>query len=129
MFVLESTYDGAGTIVENSILMTDSESGAMGEAVVVTAGRLTKAAATAAPQYILKKKTVAGFDVATEYIKTREDQVFLADYTGAAPTVGAKVYRIDSTGLKVDGDQSSGGKVIILSVDTAKTKCRISFDV
>lgn len=129
MFNLESTYDGAGTVVENSVLMTDSEAGAVGEAMVVTSGRLTKAAATVTPQYILKKKTTAGTDVATEYIKVREDQVFLADYTGTAPTVGVKTYRIDSTGLLVDGAQNSGGKVIILSVDTTKTKCRISFDV
>jgi hypothetical protein len=34
-------------------LMTDSEAGSLGEAMVVTSGRLTKAAATDVPDYIL----------------------------------------------------------------------------
>ncbi len=135
MIKLESTLDGAGTIVENDILMTDSEAGAVGEAVVATSGRLTKAAATVAPTFILTKKTTAGTNVATEYVRVREDQVFTADITGTAgaaavaAAIGSKAVRIDSNGTGIDSDQLTGGKVIIMSVDTAKSKARIKFDI
>lgn len=127
-FILESTLDGAGTIIEDSILMTDSEAGTAGEAMVITSGKLTKAAATVKPQAVLAQTTTAGTSKATSYIRVRNDQVFLADYTGTAPVVGVKTYRIDTTGLLVDGAQASGGKVEILSVDTTKTKCRVKFN-
>lgn len=127
-FILESTFDGAGTIIQDTVLMTDSEAGTTGEAMVITSGRLTKAAATVKPQVILAQTTTAGTDKATSYVRVRDDQVFLADYTGTAPVVGVKTYRIDSTGLLVDGAQNAGGKVEILSVDTTKTKCRVKFN-
>lgn len=127
-FKLESTLDGAGTILEDAIMMTDLEAGADGEAMVITSGRLTKAGATVKPQAILAQTTTAGTSVSTSYVRVRDDQVFKVGYTGAAPTVGIKVYRLDSTGLLVDGDQNSGGKVEILSVDTTTTTCRVKFN-
>ena len=127
MFILESTYDGAGTIVENTLLMTDAEAGARGEAMVAASGKLTKCGATAIPQYVLNKTTAAGTSVAQEYISVREDQIFLADYTGTAPVVGTKGYQIDATGLLVNGALSTGGQVEIVSVDTTKSKCRVKF--
>lgn len=128
MFKLESTFDGAGTIVEKAY-MTDSEAGSAGEAVVFSSGRLTKVATTGKPQGILIKDTDAGTDVETEYIPVRRDQVFIADYTGAIPTVGVKTYAFDATGLKVDGNTATGGCIEILSVDTANSKCRVRFDL
>lgn len=128
-FRLESTDDGAGTLIESAILMTDSEAGVDGEAVVVTTGRLTKAGAAVAPTHILAQDSVAGTDVATSYIPVRRDQRFLADYTGTAPVVGTRVYQMDSTGLLVNGASATGGKIEILSVDTTNTQCRVRFDI
>jgi len=128
MFKLESTYDGAGTVVKQAY-MTDSEAGSKGEAVVFSSGRLTKVAATGVPQGILIKDTEAGTDVETEYIPVRRDQVYLADYAGADPTVGVKTYAFDSTGLKVDGDTATDGCIEIVSVDTVNKKCRVKFNL
>lgn len=129
MFRLESTDDGAGTLIESAILMTNAEAGADGEAVVVTTGRITKAAATAAPTHILAQNSIAGTDVETSYVPVRRDQRFLADYTGTAPVVGTRVYQMDATGLLVNGASATGGKVEILSVDTANLTCRVRFDI
>ena len=133
MITLESTDDGAGTIVRNDILMTDSEAGTYGEGVVATSGRLTKVAATAAPQMILHKTTASGTDVATEYIDVRRDQIWLVDISGTASLVaaaiGAKVVRLDSTGLKIDASNLTGGKCEIISVDTVTSKARVRFDL
>lgn len=130
MFILESTLDGAGTVLKNDILMTNDEAGAKGEAVVVTSGKYTKAAANVKPQYILVRTTAAGTNVANEAVPVRDDQVYLADYVTAStgvPVAGTKGFRIDATGLNVDADQASGGKVEIISVDTTKKKCRVKF--
>lgn len=124
MFILESTYDGAGTIVETARI-TDSEAGAVGEVMKFTSGKLTKAGVDDTPEAVLIKATGAGTGVTTEFIKVRRDQVFVADYTGTDPVVGA-AYGIDSTGLLIDGDNTSGGEWIIVSVDTANDKCRVT---
>lgn len=123
MFKLESTFDGAGTIIETA-LMTDSEAGAVGEVMKFALGKLTAAGVDDTPEAILIKKTAAGTGVTTEFIRVRRDQVWLADYTGTAPVIGA-VYGHDATSLLIDGDNSSGGEWIIKSVDTAKGKCRV----
>ena len=128
MFILESTLDGAAPIIEKA-LMTDSEAGAYGELVVFSSGRLTKCGATALPIGILVQTTGAGTDVETEFIRIRDDAVYLADFTGTDPVVGTLVYQIDSTGLLVNGAQASGGKVRIVSVNAAKDKCRVMFTV
>jgi hypothetical protein len=123
MFILESTYDGAGTIPETAGI-TDSEAGAVGEVMKFSSGKLTKAGADDAPEAVLIKATGAGTGVTTEFIRVRRDQVFVADYTGTAPVVGA-AYGHDSTALLIDGDNTSGGEWIVKSVDTTKTKCRV----
>jgi len=126
MFILESSLDGAAPVIEQAI-MTDAEAGAYGELVVFSSGRLTKCGATALPIGILVQTTAAGTDVATEFLRIREDAIYVADYTGAEPAVGIEVYRIDATALLVDGGANSGGKVAIVSANTAKTKCRVMF--
>lgn len=134
MFLLESTFDGAGTIVENAILMTDAEAGAAGEMVTVSGtGKLTKAAVTALPNAFLIKTTAAGTSVATEYVRVRtEEQIFLADFVNTAANlyVGAKGVCLDATGLNVDagvGAITSGGKIEILWFDSVKKKARVRF--
>lgn len=122
MFKLESTFDGAGTIIETA-LMTDNEAGAVGEVMKFALGKLTKAGADDTPEAILIKKTAAGTGVATEFVRVRRDQVWLADYTGTAPAVGT-VYGLDSTGLLIDTANTENGDWKVISVDG--TKCRVT---
>ena len=128
MFILESSLDGAAPVIEQAI-MTDAEAGAYGELVVFSSGRLTKCGATALPIGILVQTTGAGTDVGTEFLRIRDDAVYLADFTGTDPVVGTLVYQIDATGLLVNGAQATGGKVRIVSVNGAKDKCRVMFTV
>lgn len=134
MFVLESTYDGAGTVVEVLPLST-SEAAAVGETFKFSSGKLTKASASDKPAYIGIQKVAAGTNKTVEAISVRQDQVWLADYVTAStntPAVGA-THCIDGYGLNVDADatadsNSVAGKVFIISVDTAKKKCRCKFE-
>lgn len=134
MFVLESTYDGAGTVVEVRPL-TDSEAAAVGETLKFTSGKLTKASTSDKPAYIGIQKVAAGTNKVVEAIAVRSDQVWVADYVTAttnAPAVGA-THCIDGDGLNVDADKTKdasevAGKVTIISVDTAKKKCRCKFE-
>jgi len=133
-FILESTDDGAATIVRNEIPMTDSEAGLYGEGVVATTAALTKVAATAAPQFILKKATAAGTGVATEYVAVRRDQIWLADITNGAASlvaavIGNKVIRVNAAGTGIDAGALTGGKCEIISVDTVTSKARVRFDL
>ena len=122
MFILESTYDGAGTIVETGII--DGEAGAVGEVVKIASGKLTKCGTDDTPAGVLIKATPSGTNLETEFIRVRRDQVWLADYTGTAPVVGA-VYGIDSSALLIDTNNADGGNWEVVSVDTAKAKCRV----
>jgi hypothetical protein len=122
MFKLESTFDGAGTIIETA-LMTDNEAGAVGEVMKFALGKLTKAGADDLPEGVLIKATEAGTSVTTEFIRVRRDQVWLADYTGTAPAVGT-VYGLDATGLLIDTANTDGGDWKVISVDG--TKCRVT---
>ena len=128
MFILESSLDGAAPVIEQAI-MTDAEAGVYGELVSFSSGRLTKCGATALPIGILVQTTGAGTDVGTEFLRIRDDAVYLADFTGTDPVVGTLVYQIDATGLLVNGAQATGGKVRIVSVNGAKDKCRVMFTV
>jgi hypothetical protein len=131
MFVLESTYDGAGTIVEVKPL-TDNEAAAVGETFKFTSGKLTKASTTTKPAYIGIQKVAAGTNKAVETIAVRSDQVWLADYTSTAnpvvpPAVGSK-YALDSNGLNINAASTNGTPATVISVDTAKAKCRVKFE-
>ena len=127
MFVLESTYDGAGTIVEVKPL-TDNEPAAVGETFKFTSGKLTKASTTTKPAYIGIQKVAAGTGNNVEVIAVRADQVWLADYTSTAnPVVGSK-YALDSSGLNINAASTDGTPATVISVDTAKAKCRVKFE-
>lgn len=131
MFVLESTYDGAGTIVEVKPL-TDNEAAAVGETFKFTSGKLTKASTTTKPAYIGIQKVDAGTGNNVEAIAVRADQVWLADYTSTAnpvvpPAVGSK-YALDSNGLNINAASTDGTPATVISVDTAKAKCRVKFE-
>lgn len=133
MFILESTYDGVGTLIETQYQMTNSEAGAYGQAAVLTAGRLTKAGATVTPQFILIKATTAGTNVATECIRIRNDQVWLADVSGTATisaiNPGIKTATISTDGLTINSDLLATGLAEVVSKDTAKNKVRVRFNL
>lgn len=131
MFVLESTYDGAGTIVEVKPL-NDNEAVVVGETLKFTSGKLTKASTTTKPAYIGIQKVAAGTGNNVEAIAVRADQVWLADYTSTAnpvvpPAVGSK-YALDSNGLNINAASTDGTPATVISVDTAKAKCRVKFE-
>ena len=127
MFVLESTYDGAGTVVEVLSLST-GEAAAVGETFKFSSGKLTKASVSDKPAYIGIQKVVAGASNNVEAIAVRADQVWLADYTStASPVVGSK-YALDSNGLNINAASTNGTPATVISVDTAKKKCRVKFE-
>lgn len=131
MFVLESTYDGAGTVVE-VLPLANEEAAAVGETFKFTSGKLTKASTTTKPAYIGIQKVAAGTGNNVEAIAVRADQVWLADYTSTAtpvvaPAVGSK-YALDSNGLNINAASTNGTPATVISVDTAKKKCRVKFE-
>jgi hypothetical protein len=129
MFVLESTYDGAGTIVEVKPL-TNSEAAAVGEGFKFNSGKLTKAGATTKPAYIGIQRVEAGTGKTVECVAVRSDQVWVADYVSATtnvPAVGGK-YAMDADSINVDADTTTNGVATIISADTAKKKCRCKFE-
>ena len=127
MFVLESTYDGAGTVVE-VLPLTNNEAAAVGETFKFASGKLTKASVSDKPAYIGIQKVVAGASNNVEAIAVRADQVWLADYTStASPVVGSK-YALDSNGLNINAASTDGTPATVISVDTAKKKCRVKFE-
>ena len=131
MFVLESTYDGAGTVAE-VLPLTNDEAAAVGETFKFTSGKLTKASTTTKPAYIGIQKVAAGTGNNVEAIAVRADQVWLADYTSTAspvvpPAVGSK-YALDSNGLNINAASADGTPATVISVDTAKKKCRVKFE-
>ena len=131
MFVLESTYDGAGTVVE-VLPLTNNEAAAVGETFKFASGKLTKASTTTKPAYIGIQKVAAGTGNNVEAIAVRADQVWLADYTSTAspvvpPAVGSK-YALDSNGLNINAASTNGKPATVISVDTAKKKCRVKFE-
>ena len=131
MFVLESTYDGAGTVVE-VLPLTNDEAAAVGETFKFSSGKLTKASTTTKPAYIGIQKVAAGTGNNVEAIAVRADQVWLADYTSTAspvvpPAVGSK-YALDSNGLNINAASTNGTPATVISVDTAKKKCRVKFE-
>lgn len=128
MIKLSATLDNTSEVLEDAILMTNGEAGARGEAVVVTAGRLTKCAATAKPEYILAMDTAAGTNVKTLYSKVREDNIYEADITGAGTiNVGLTVGTLDANGTGINAAVQTGGVVKVIAVDQVKKKAKIRF--
>jgi hypothetical protein len=129
MINLIYTLDGAATVIERDLLMTDGESGSFGQAVSVSEGRLTKAGPTDAPFAILIADTEGGTDVSTEYVPVREDQIFEIDVVGEADinTLVGKQAALDSSGMNIDADALEPGKALVLRVDPIKNKATVRF--
>jgi hypothetical protein len=115
-------------ITESALLMTDSEAGVRGELVTVVAGRLTKCTALITPYAILAKDTVAGTNVATDYLKIRHDCKYKCDIGGVgSPTAGLMVGTISTDGLSLNAAVLTGGKVEVVSVDLIGRKAIVIF--
>ena len=129
MINLIYTLDGAATVIERDLLMTDAEAGKFGQAVKIASGRLTKAAPADVPFAVLLADTEAGKDVSTEYIPVREDQVFEVDVVGEAgiDTLVGTMAALDSSGMNIDADALGPGKALVLRVDPVKNKATVRF--
>lgn len=129
MIRLLYTLDGAATVIERDILMTDTEAGKYGQAVSLTSERLTKATADAFPFALLIADTIAGNDVETEYIPVREDQVFEIDVVGSTlpSTLVGKKAALDSNAMNINADSETPGKALVLRADDTKKKVIVRF--
>ena len=92
-------------------LLTNAEGATLGEALVQTAGRLTKCGATATPEFIAVSSRVAEATSITPLAVTRvkEDVEFSTTSTAtvADTLIGAKV-TLDATGLLATATTTSG---------------------
>lgn len=86
---------------------TDNEAIALGEALVLTSGYLTKCGATATPEFIALKATA---DLATiPVIRVQEDDVFETTFsTTATSIVVGDAVTLHTDGLQVTATTSSG---------------------
>jgi hypothetical protein len=108
-FVLKKC--GGESVPIEYFLMADNEGSTIGEGLALTNGRLTKVAATAAPEYIALK-TVAAAASSVTYVpvqRVRSEYTYEVACTGqiAATALGNKV-TIHTDGLQVTTTTSSG---------------------
>lgn len=110
MFKVYSAQDVMGEPIEY-YPGTDAEAYVRGEALVLTNGKLTKAGATATPQFIclqvVAAATPAKQDIAV--IRTKEETEFVTKSTAtvAATLIGQKV-TMDTTATQVTATTTSG---------------------
>lgn len=109
-FKQSSSLNGASDPYEY-YLLTDAEGATMGEALVLTSGRLTKCAATATPDFIsvCDRTAQATSTVLLPVIRVKEDREFetISTVTAAATLIGSKV-TLDTTATKVTATTTSG---------------------
>lgn len=86
---------------------TDNEAISLGEALVLTSGKLTKCGATATPEYIAMEATSDEAEIAV--VRVTEDMVLESVFSADASSVaeGTKV-TIASDGLRVTATDTSG---------------------
>jgi hypothetical protein len=112
--------------------VTDSEAITKGEALIIAAGKLTKATAGAAVSHIAAQSVTAGTGNTCLVIQTTPNQVYECAYTGtpdaAVTALTSTLVDIDSTGLLINAADVTGGPCTIQSIDTATTTCRVVFN-
>ena len=110
------------------LLGTNSEAYVIGEALVLTNGRLTKCGATATPEFISVKAQAAEPTAVTPIavIRVQEDMIFSTTSTAtvAATLIGNKV-TLHTDGASVTATTSSGVATII-STDGATTNSNVT---
>jgi len=109
-FRRNKTLDGVSNPFEY-YLLTDAEGAVEGEALVLTAGRLTKCGPTATPEFISIKTQAAQTTSITPLpvVRVREDDEYITGCTGTltATSVGAKV-TLHTDGVQVTTTTTSG---------------------
>lgn len=108
MFTVSRRLDGQSTTIEYG-LATDAEAIALGEALTITAGRLTKCGPTATPDAIAVGSCAAGTSQKVPFVRTNEVQEFetTAGATVAPTLIGSKV-TIGADGLTCTATTTSG---------------------
>ena len=99
----------AKTQVIEYYLATDSEAITLGEALVLTSGRLTKCGATATPEFIALGSRSAGTDVQVPVARVMEDEEYETTFSADASSnaVGTKV-TLHTDGLTVTDTATNG---------------------
>lgn len=107
-FVQVRSLDGSSDPFEYR-KMTNSEPVTLGEALVMSSGRLTKCGATSVPQYIALASADAGTDVEIPVVMVKEGREFETTSTAtvAATLIGSKV-TLHTDGLTVTATTTSG---------------------
>lgn len=116
---------------DHRYLMTDNEGCTLGEALVLSSGRLTKCGATTTPQFIAQK-TIAAAASSTEYvplIPVVPHQEFETTFTGdGSSLVVGDLVTINSDGLNVTATEASGVFTLTyLAALTTGSVCRGRF--
>lgn len=110
------------------LLGTDGEAYTLGEALVLTNGRLTKCGATATPEFVSVKAQAAEATAVTPIavLRVQEDMIFSTTSTAtvASTLVGAKV-TLHTTGGEVTATTSSGVATIV-STDGKTTNSNVT---
>ena len=107
---------------------TISEEYAVGEALTLSSGAVTKAAATVKPEYIsAEKKTAKTGDTLSCYLVEHNQEYESVTSADGSLTVGTK-YTLDSTGLKVTATATNGvAEVVSVAGTTAGSKVVVRF--
>ncbi len=138
MFQIESTYNGRGIIVEDGIASGTLVTGQM---VRLSAGAgkptLTSVTVTEVPDAVVVKGGLTTTDVT--FARVFRGDVLLADATKANGTalseaevtslialVGSQALRLATGAKDLDGVNTSGGKLELISFDSDKLKARVT---
>ena len=107
-------------------LATDSQAIALGEALVLTSGRLTKCAADAMPEFIAMSACDAGTDNPISVVRVTEDMVFETTFAAdaSAEEEGEKV-TIHTDGLQVTATNTDGVFTITKKLGSGETGTKV----
>ncbi len=127
-FIPVKNLDGASDPLIYDYLLTDNEGATLGEALVLTNGRLTKCGATVTPQFIAMADRTAELTSTKPLpiIRVREDREFKVTSmaTVANTLVGQKV-TLHTDGLLVTATTTSGVfEISATDGATTNSKCR-----
>jgi hypothetical protein len=118
--------DSAKTQCFEYKLMTDNEACLLGEALVLTSGKLTKCAATGIPQYISLGAASAGTNVTVPVVMVVENDVYeVATSADASSNEIGTLVTIDSTGLLVTATSTNGVFTLVEKVGTGNTGTKV----
>ncbi|MVP00353.1 hypothetical protein [Paenibacillus lutrae] len=125
-FIPVKSLDGASDPFEY-LLLTDNEGVVLGQALVQTNGRLTKAGATATPEFIAQRTQAAETTSTKPIPVTRVDEVrefeVQSTATIAQTDVGSKV-TLHTDGLRVTATKTNG-TFLISATDGATTNSKV----